>query len=86
MTKIRENAKFVLCDIAEAKSVSVDEVSLKNSVVMIGNEGSGLPDSLADAADKRVILPISENSESLNAAMAATVFAWELSRAVRNNS
>ncbi len=65
------------------KSVSVDDVSLRNSAVMIGNEGAGLPDKLADLADKRVILPISEKSESLNAAMAATVFAWELSRAVR---
>lgn len=68
------------------KSVSVDTVSLKNSAVMIGNEGSGLPDSLADLANRRVILPISEHSESLNAAMAATVFAWELSRAVRKYS
>lgn len=68
------------------KSISVDAVSLKGAAVMIGNEGSGLPDSLADLADKRVILPISEQSESLNAAMAATVFAWELSRAARNDA
>ncbi|MBP1557398.1 MAG: RNA methyltransferase, partial [Oscillospiraceae bacterium] len=82
---LREKGIAVYAAALGEKSVSVDEVSLKNSVVMIGNEGSGLPDNLADAADKRVILPISENSESLNAAMAATVFAWELSRAVRND-
>ena len=63
------------------KSVAVNTVSLKGAIVAIGNEGSGLSDDVADACTKRVILPISENSESLNAAMAATVFAWELCRA-----
>lgn len=65
------------------KSVSVDNVSLARSAVAIGNEGTGLSDEVADACTKRVILPISPESESLNAAMAATVFAWELSKASR---
>ncbi|MBQ2752322.1 MAG: RNA methyltransferase [Oscillospiraceae bacterium] len=63
------------------RSVPVHQVSLKKSAVVIGNEGSGLSDEVADSCTGRVILPISEGSESLNAAMAATVFAWELKKA-----
>ncbi len=65
------------------KSAPVDTVSLRGAVVAIGNEGAGLPLEFCDRCDGRVILPIAPGSESLNAAMAATVFAWELARASR---
>lgn len=64
-------------------SLPVDTVSLCNAVVAIGNEGAGLPPDVQAACTGRVILPMSAGSESLNAAMAATVFAWELSRRAR---
>lgn len=62
-------------------SVPVDAVDLAGAAVVIGNEGRGLEQNVIAACDKSVILPIAEGCESLNAAMAATVFAWELSRA-----
>ncbi len=68
------------------ESVPVDAVSLNNAAVAIGNEGAGLPPPVQDVCTGRVILPICEQSESLNAAMAATVFAWELSRRVRETA
>lgn len=64
-------------------SLPVDAVSLDNAVVAIGNEGAGLPPDVQTACTGRVILPMNAESESLNAAMAATVFAWELSRRAR---
>lgn len=67
-----------------SESVCVDAVSLVNAAVAIGNEGAGLPSQVQAACTGRVILPISQQSESLNAAMAATVFAWELSRCARS--
>lgn len=66
-----------------SESLSVDAVSLDNAAVAIGNEGAGLPLSVQEACTGRVILPMNEQSESLNAAMAATVFAWELSSCAR---
>jgi len=61
----------------------VDEVSLDDSAVVIGNEGNGLPESIIALCDAPVILPIEPGCESLNAAAAATIFAWELARAKR---
>lgn len=67
-------------------SRSVDGVELESSAVVIGNEGSGLPQSIIDLCDAPVILPIADGCESLNAAAAATIFAWELSRAGRRTA
>lgn len=68
------------------RSQPVDAVSLSGAVVAIGNEGAGLPEEFCGLCDRRVILPIAPQSESLNAAMAATVFAWEISRAARGSA
>jgi len=84
--ELRSSGKTVYAAALGSRSVAVNTVSLDGAVVAIGNEGSGLSDDVSDACDKRVILPISEHSESLNAAMAATVFAWELCRAGHKNS
>ena len=42
------------------------------SAIVIGNEGSGLTDS--------IIIPMAGRAESLNAAVAATVAVWEMCR------
>lgn len=54
--------------------------SLKNAV-FIGNEGNGLEKEVYEKCDKRIIIPMSENAESLNAAMAAGIFMWEMKKA-----
>lgn len=47
---------------------------------LIGNEGNGLKQDTADAADIRVRIPMQGKVESLNAAVAATVLAYEAAR------
>jgi TrmH family RNA methyltransferase len=81
ISALKQNGISVYAAALGEKSIPVHQVSLEKSAVVIGNEGSGLPDAVADSCTGRVILPISEGSESLNAAMAATVFAWELKKA-----
>ena len=44
---------------------------------VIGNEGHGLSDELIDACTATAIIPMTEGSESLNAAAAATICIWE---------
>jgi len=66
-----------------AKSVPVDRIDLSGAAVVIGNEGAGLSEEVLLHCAERVILPLAPGCESLNAAMAATVFAWEISRASR---
>ncbi len=47
---------------------------------VIGNEGHGLSEETISLCDMPVIIPMDENTESLNAASAATVLMWELSK------
>jgi RNA methyltransferase, TrmH family len=48
--------------------------------LLIGNEGAGLPEDVAKAADARVHIPIAARIESLNAAAAAAVVLYEAFR------
>ena len=52
----------------------------RGAAVFIGNEGNGLPREISDACDLRVTIPMAPHSNSLNAAMAAGLFLWELRR------
>ena len=48
--------------------------------ILIGNEGTGLPDDLIAACNDCVAIPMKSGSESLNAAMAAGILMWEMLR------
>ena len=48
--------------------------------IVIGNEGHGLSDQTIAACDGCLFIPMAEGTESLNAAMAATVCMWEMYR------
>lgn len=50
------------------------------SIVLIGNEGNGLSAHQAACCDSRITIPMTGRAESLNAAMAATILMWELSK------
>jgi len=62
-----------------AKSVFDVKLS-KNDVIIIGNEGHGIPGELSSVCTGSVYIPISKKTESLNAAVAAAVFMWEQSK------
>jgi RNA methyltransferase, TrmH family len=49
-------------------------------VLLLGSEGSGLPDELLDAADVRVAIPMTGTAESLNLSVAAGVLLYEVRR------
>lgn len=52
----------------------------RGAVVLIGNEGNGLPAEVSKACEKRLTIPMAPASNSLNAAMAAGLFLWEMSK------
>lgn len=62
------------------KARDVREVELKNAAVAIGSEGKGLSRELLEACDGEIIIPMNPDSESLNAAVAASVLMWEMAR------
>ena len=49
----------------------------KPTLILIGNEGAGLSQDLIDLADLEVTIPIDDNTESLNAAIAASIILFE---------
>ncbi len=58
-------------------AVSLDSLNLSLSdIFIVGNEGHGIDKAISEACSGSVYIPISEQSESLNAAIAATVFMW----------
>ena len=48
-----------------------------SDVFVIGNEGHGIDKEVSGACDGSVYIPISENTESLNASVAASILLWE---------
>jgi TrmH family RNA methyltransferase len=48
--------------------------------LLLGSEGTGLPDEVIDAADLRVAIPMTGTAESLNLAVAAGVLLYEVRR------
>lgn len=54
------------------------QVCLDGAAVAVGSEGRGLSRELLDICDGEIIIPMNPNSESLNAAVAASVLMWEM--------
>lgn len=50
------------------------------SAFVIGNESKGISDDIAECADELIRIPMNGSVESLNAAIAATVLAFEMAR------
>ena len=67
------------------ESVDYDEPDYtKGCAFLIGNEGNGLMKETADLADSYIKIPMAGQVESLNAAVAATVLMFEVSRQRRH--
>ncbi len=55
-------------------------LDLRRAVVAVGSEGRGLSAGLLEKCDGELIIPMTEGSESLNAAVAASILMWEMYR------
>ena len=60
------------------KAQDVRKLSLRGAAVAIGSEGQGLSGEMLSLCDGEVIIPMLPHSESLNAAVAASVLMWEM--------
>lgn len=76
-----ENGRRVFAAELTARAKSLSEISLTSSdIVMIGNEGHGIPSEISEISSGSVYIPISKKTESLNASVAAAIFMWEQSK------
>ncbi len=58
----------------------IRDLDLAKAAVAVGSEGRGLSPELLGLCDGTLIIPMTGRSESLNAAVAASVIMWEMSR------
>lgn len=58
----------------------IRKTDLEKAAVAIGSEGRGLSAELLEICGARLIIPMRPNCESLNAAVAAAIVMWEISR------
>ncbi len=56
----------------------IGEIDLHSCAVAIGNEGTGLTEEALSICDGTLLIPMNPECESLNAAAAACVIAWEM--------
>jgi len=66
-------------------ATNINEVDFKKSLIIIGNEGQGLSPNIESLCDDFMKIPISSNSESLNASAAAAILLWEASKKYNNH-
>ncbi len=60
------------------RSVDIRTAPLFRMAVVIGSEGQGVRNEILDQADQELIIPMDARCESLNAAVAATIVAWQM--------
>jgi len=62
------------------RAADVRDIEIHRAAVCIGSEGRGLSKELLSLCGGEIIIPMNPDSESLNAAVAASVIMWEMSR------
>ena len=63
------------------RAQDIRSASLEKMAVVIGSEGQGVRKELLEAAGAELIIPMNENCESLNAAIAAAIVMWQMKQA-----
>ena len=77
---------FRLCagSLDGTKSYDMVDYRKGRSIFMIGNESRGLSPQIQSLAGEKVLIPMKGQVESLNAALAASLLAFEAARQLRN--
>ncbi|MBQ8296687.1 MAG: RNA methyltransferase [Ruminococcus sp.] len=78
---LREHNICTCASVIDTDAQKITDCGFKGGqAVFIGNEGNGLPRETSMRCDRRITIPMCGNINSLNAAMAAGIVMWELSR------
>lgn len=62
------------------RAEDIRDFKVSKAIVAVGSEGKGLSREFIDMCDREVIIPMNPKSESLNAAVAASITMWEMFR------
>lgn len=64
----------------DESSRDIRKSDLAAMATVIGSEGQGVRREILDAADAKLIIPMNAHCESLNAAVAATIVMWQMTK------
>jgi TrmH family RNA methyltransferase len=73
----KATGKKLVATCLDAKSYYYQENLKDNIGLIVGNEGNGISQSLIDASDLKIKIPMASNIESLNVAVAAAIVMYE---------
>lgn len=77
---LKDKSMRIIGSILDKNAVSLKDYSFpEKSAIIIGSEGRGITDKIKALCDDMIFIEIS-NTQSLNAAIAAAIFCWEMSR------
>ena len=77
---LRERELPLYAAALDERAKDVRCLDLRRAALAVGSEGQGLSARLLRAAQETLIIPMRPDSESLNAAVAASILMWEMSR------
>lgn len=73
-----KDIKVYAAALSEKSKLVMDADMSGGCAFVIGNEGNGLEQEIIDCCTEPVIIPMNEKTQSLNAAIAASVLMWEM--------
>ena len=80
-TFLRESGLASFASVVDVSAPSILDTRFPpGCILLIGNEGNGLSPEQVSCCAHRVTIPMKGRAESFNAAMAATIFIWEMAR------
>ena len=74
------HAQMIGTHLAGAKDYRLADYKSKPTIILMGNEQSGLPDVLAEACDALALIPQTGKADSLNLAVASALMIYEARR------
>ena len=79
-TMLKEQGLPLIGAALSERAGDIRGLDLRGAAVAVGSEGQGLSAALLERCEETVIIPMRPDSESLNAAVAASVLMWEMVR------
>jgi len=72
-TFVQEHQNIVTCALVVQQGQAPQKLDISQSILIIGNEGQGLPDNIIQDCTQQMTIPMPGNTESLNAAVAGSI-------------
>lgn len=82
--ELAATGRTIVATVIDDEALPYDEVRLVDATVMLGNEAHGLPESIVGRADVAATIPLAGPTESLNLAVAGSLFCFEALRQERS--